>query len=153
MAVSSALLSHPPLSLEPWLCTQANHLGKAQLQRSGCKQGAPRRFLPPPPPFTPSKHQDLWWAPDKDGDRDGEKARRLNNHMDQPYNSFQRTSTDDGGLYDGSPRANHGLQGYIAQQSKVWTYPARLLEEHWPGMTRLVKGAPWEMPRGPGGIR
>ncbi|XP_029984082.1 zinc finger protein 536 isoform X2 [Sphaeramia orbicularis] len=88
---------------------QANHLGKAQPPRSDTVKELESS------PTTSSHHSKTSGvALDKDGDRNGEKGQGgWNNHMDQPYNPFQSDFYRRfGGLYDGSPRTNQGLQGY-----------------------------------------
>lgn len=98
---------------------QANHLGKAQLQRSDTgkehREGSP----------TTSNIKTSGLALDRDGERDGEKNQGgWNNHMDQPYNPFQSEFYRRfGGLYDGSPRTNQGLQGYVAPAEQSLDLP------------------------------
>lgn len=92
---------------------QANHLGKAQQQRSDTGKDLHGETSP----TTSNIHSKTsGMALDKDGDRDGEKSQGgWNNHMDQPYNPFQSDFYRRfGGLYDGSLRATQGLQGYMA---------------------------------------
>ncbi|XP_058485133.1 zinc finger protein 536 isoform X1 [Solea solea] len=91
---------------------QANHLGKAQLQRPDTgKELHGDTSL-----FHSSSTKTSGVALDKDGDRDGEKNHGgWNNHMDQSYNPFQSEFYRRfGGLYDGSPSANQALQGFMS---------------------------------------
>lgn len=96
---------------------QANHMGKAQVQRSDAGKEVQREGSPTTSTIHPSNTKTSGLAFDRDGDRDGEKGHGgWNNHMDQPYNPFQSDFYRRfGGLYDESPRANQGLQGYVCQ--------------------------------------
>lgn len=50
-----------------------------------------------------------------------------NNHMEQPYNPFQSEFYRRfGGLYDGSPRVNQGIQGYISQADHGLDLPSQV---------------------------
>ncbi|RVE74869.1 hypothetical protein OJAV_G00026780 [Oryzias javanicus] len=90
---------------------QANHLGKAQLQRPDAGKEIQRDGSPATSAVLSSKTSALVL------DGDGEKQQAAwGNHLDQPYNPFQSDFYKRfGGLYDESPRANPGLQGYIGQ--------------------------------------
>lgn len=107
---------------------QANHLGKAPPQRSEAAK-EPHGDASPITPLHPTIHssntKNSGVALDKDGDRDGEKNQGgWNNHIDQPYNPFQSDFYRRfGGLYDGSPRANQPLQGYIASEEQGLDLP------------------------------
>lgn len=107
---------------------QANHLGKAPPQRSETAK-EPHGDASPITPLHPTIHssntKNSGVALDKDGDRDGEKNHGgWNNHIDQPYNPFQSDFYRRfGGLYDGSPRANQPLQGYIASEEQGLELP------------------------------
>lgn len=94
---------------------QANHLGKVpQLQRAEPGKELQRDGSPTTSAILSANTKN---AGDRDGERDGDKNQTgWNNHMDQPYNPFQSDFYRRfGGLYDGSPRANQALQGYIDQ--------------------------------------
>ncbi|XP_018548374.1 zinc finger protein 536 isoform X1 [Lates calcarifer] len=106
---------------------QANHLGKAQLQRSDASKELHGETSPTTSTIHSSNTKTSGGPLDKDGDRDGEKSQGgWNNHMDQPYNPFQSDFYRRfGGLYDGSPRAHHGLQGYIAPAEQGLDLPSQ----------------------------
>ncbi|XP_035807894.2 zinc finger protein 536 isoform X1 [Amphiprion ocellaris] len=106
---------------------QANHLGKAQLQRSDTGKELQREGSPTTSTIHSSNTKTSGVALDRDGDRDGDKSQGgWNNHMDQPYNPFQSDFYRRfGGLYDGSPRVNQGIQGYIAQAEQVLDLPSQ----------------------------
>ncbi|XP_051235838.1 zinc finger protein 536 isoform X1 [Dicentrarchus labrax] len=106
---------------------QANHLGKAQPQRSDTGKELHGEASPTTSSIHSSNTKTSGVALDKDGDRDGEKTQGgWNNHMDQPYNPFQSDFYRRfGGLYDGSPRANQGLQGYIAPIEQSLDLPSQ----------------------------
>uniref|UniRef100_A0A3B4Z2N1 Zinc finger protein 536 n=1 Tax=Stegastes partitus TaxID=144197 RepID=A0A3B4Z2N1_9TELE len=89
---------------------QANHLGKAQLQRSDTGKELQREGSPTTSTIHSSNTKTSGVALDKDGDRDGDKSQgSWNNHMDPPYNPFQSDFYRRfGGLYDGSPREDEG---------------------------------------------
>ncbi|XP_037648129.1 zinc finger protein 536 isoform X2 [Sebastes umbrosus] len=95
---------------------QANHMGKAQQQRSDAGKELHGGNSPTTSNIHSSNTKTSGLALDKDGDRNGEKIQGgWNNHMDQPYNPFQSDFYRRfGGLYDGSPRANQSLQAYLA---------------------------------------
>ncbi|XP_026149942.1 zinc finger protein 536 isoform X2 [Mastacembelus armatus] len=94
---------------------QANHLGKAQLQRSDAGKELHGEASPTTSTIHSSNAKISGVAIDKGGDRDGEKSQGgWNNHMDQPYNPFQSDFYRRfGDLYDGSSRTNQSLQGYL----------------------------------------
>ncbi|KAK7912988.1 hypothetical protein WMY93_013199 [Mugilogobius chulae] len=98
--------STPSLELMA-LHLQANHLGKGHPQRSEGREASPTMIT-----------KNIF-----DKDDDGEKGLGgWNNHMDQPYNPFQSDFYRRfGGLYDGSPKSNQGLQGYgpLAEDSDL----------------------------------
>uniref|UniRef100_A0A8C5GZY5 Zinc finger protein 536 n=1 Tax=Gouania willdenowi TaxID=441366 RepID=A0A8C5GZY5_GOUWI len=105
---------------------QANHLGKAQLQRSETgkelqQDGSSGASI------LHSSNKTSAEALDREGDRDVEKTLGgWNNHVDQPYNPFQSDFYRRfGGLYDGSPRANQVLQSYIDQAEQGLDLPSR----------------------------
>lgn len=105
---------------------QANHLGKAPPQRADTGKDVHGEASP-----TASTHQapnTKSMVPDKDGDRDGERSQvGWNNHMDQPYNPFHSDFYRRfGGLYDGSPRATQGLQGYMAPVEQRLDLPSKV---------------------------
>ncbi|XP_047435866.1 zinc finger protein 536 isoform X2 [Mugil cephalus] len=104
---------------------QANHLSKAQLQRSDTGKELHREGSPTTSTILPSNNKTSGVALDRDGDRDAEKSQGgWNNHMDQPYNPFQSDFYRRfGGLYDGSPRTNQSLQGYIGQADQGLDLP------------------------------
>lgn len=95
---------------------QANHLGKAQAQRSDTGKEIHGEASPTTSTILSSNTKTSGVAVDKDGERDGEKSQGgWSNHLDQPYNPFQSDFYRRfGGLYDGSPKANQALQGFIA---------------------------------------
>ncbi|XP_067351058.1 zinc finger protein 536 isoform X3 [Channa argus] len=95
---------------------QANHLGKAQLQRSDTGKELHGDASPTTSTIQSSNSKTSNVALDKGGDRDGEKSQGgWNNHLDQPYNPFQSDFYRRfGGLYDGSPGANQGLHSYVS---------------------------------------
>ncbi|MEQ2189306.1 hypothetical protein GOODEAATRI_024091 [Goodea atripinnis] len=97
---------------------QANHLGKTQMQRSDTGKEIQQEGVSTNSTIHSSNIKISALALDREGDRDGEKIQGVwNNHIDQPYNPFQSDFFRRfGGLYDGSPRVNPGLQGYIAEQ-------------------------------------
>lgn len=97
---------------------QANHLGKAQMQRSDTGKELHREGSPTHSTIHSSNTKTSPLILDRDGDKDGEKSQVVwNNHNDQPYNPFQSDFFRRfGGLYDGAPRVTQGLQGYIAEQ-------------------------------------
>uniref|UniRef100_A0A1A8L0F7 Zinc finger protein 536 n=2 Tax=Nothobranchius pienaari TaxID=704102 RepID=A0A1A8L0F7_9TELE len=109
--------STPSLELMA-LHLQANHLGKAQMQRSDAGKDLHQEDSPINSSIHSSNTKASHLALDRDGDKDGEKSQKVwNNHMDQPYNPFQSDFFRRfGGLYDGSPRVSQSLQGYIAEQ-------------------------------------
>ncbi|XP_033973107.1 zinc finger protein 536 [Trematomus bernacchii] len=90
---------------------QANHMGKAQQQRSETS----KELHGETSPNTSTNAKNAGGALDKDEERNGEKNQGgWNNHMDQPYNPFQSDFYRRfGGMYDGSQRANQGLQAYL----------------------------------------
>ncbi|CAL1603274.1 unnamed protein product [Knipowitschia caucasica] len=96
--------STPSLELMA-LHLQANHLGKGHPQR-------PESGREASPTLTGKNMFD---------NDDGEKGPGgWNNHMDQPYNPFQSDFYRRfGGLYDGSPKGNQGLQGYGPSTEEV----------------------------------
>lgn len=104
---------------------QANHLGKAQLQRSDAGKELHREGSPTTSTILSSNNKSSGVALDRDGDREADKSQGgWNNHMDQPYNPFQSDFYRRfGGLYDGSPRTNQSLQGYIAQADQGLDLP------------------------------
>lgn len=106
---------------------QANHLGKAPLQRSDTGKEPHGEASPTTSTIHSSNTKNSGVALDKDGDRDGEKNQGgWNNHIDQPYNPFQSDFYRRfGGLYDGSPRANQALQGYIAPEEQGLDLPSQ----------------------------
>ncbi|CAJ1048568.1 zinc finger protein 536 isoform X2, partial [Xyrichtys novacula] len=112
--------STPSLELMA-LHLQANHLGKAQPQRSDNGKELHAET-------TSSMHSSNTKisALDKDGDRDGEKSQGgWNNHMDQPYNPFQSDFYRRfGGLYDGSPR-EQGLQPFMTPAEPSLDLPSQ----------------------------
>uniref|UniRef100_A0A3B3X6P9 C2H2-type domain-containing protein n=1 Tax=Poecilia mexicana TaxID=48701 RepID=A0A3B3X6P9_9TELE len=97
---------------------QANHLGKAQMQRADAGKEIQQEGLPTNSTIHSSNIKSSALALEREGDRDGEKIHGVwNNHIDQPYNPFQSDFFRRfGGLYDGSSRVTPGLQGYIAEQ-------------------------------------
>ncbi|XP_039470190.1 zinc finger protein 536 isoform X2 [Oreochromis aureus] len=107
---------------------QANHLGKAPLQHADTGKDAHREGSPTTSTLHSSNTKASGVAPDRDGDRDGEKSQGgWNNHMEQPYNPFQSEFYRRfGGLYDGSPRVNQGIQGYISQADHGLDLPSQV---------------------------
>nr|XP_020461539.1 zinc finger protein 536 isoform X3 [Monopterus albus] len=107
---------------------QANHLGKAHLQRSDAGKELHGEASPTTSTIHSSNTKTSGVALDKSGDRDGEKSQgNWNNHMDQPYNPFQSDFYRRfGGLYDGSPRANQGLQGYLGTAEQGLDPPSQV---------------------------
>lgn len=103
---------------------QANHLGKAQLQRPDTGKELHGETSPTTSTIHSSNTKTSGMALDKDGERDGEKGPGgWNNHMDQPYNPFQSDFYRRfGGLYDGSPRSN---QGYISSAEQGLELPGQ----------------------------
>uniref|UniRef100_A0A3B5MRK0 Zinc finger protein 536 n=1 Tax=Xiphophorus couchianus TaxID=32473 RepID=A0A3B5MRK0_9TELE len=97
---------------------QANHLGKAQMQRADAGKEIQQEGIPTNSTIHSSNIKSSALGLDREGDRDGEKIQGVwNNHIDQPYNPFQSDFFRRfGGLYDGSSRVTPGLQGYIAEQ-------------------------------------
>ncbi|XP_038126762.1 zinc finger protein 536 [Cyprinodon tularosa] len=97
---------------------QANHLGKAQMQRSDPGKEIQQDAVPTNSAVHASNLKTSALGLDREGDREGEKIQGVwTNHIDQPYNPFQSDFFRRfGGLYDGSPRVNPGLQGYITEQ-------------------------------------
>ncbi|XP_014325595.1 zinc finger protein 536 [Xiphophorus maculatus] len=97
---------------------QANHLGKAQMQRADAGKEIQQEGIPANSTIHSSNIKSSALGLDREGDRDGEKIQGVwNNHIDQPYNPFQSDFFRRfGGLYDGSSRVTPGLQGYIAEQ-------------------------------------
>ncbi|XP_026234658.1 zinc finger protein 536 isoform X2 [Anabas testudineus] len=93
---------------------QANHLGKAQLQRPDAAKELRGDGSPTTSTIHYSNTKTSGMALDKGGDRDGEKSQgSWNNHTDQPYNPFQSEFYRRfGGLYDGS-QVVKGFQGYV----------------------------------------
>ncbi|XP_044048838.1 zinc finger protein 536 isoform X1 [Siniperca chuatsi] len=106
---------------------QANHLGKAQTQRSDTGKELHGEGSPTTATIHSSNTKTSCVVFDKDGDRDGEKSQGgWNNHRNQPYNPFQSDFYRRfGGLYDGSPRANQVLQGYIAPAEQGLDLPSQ----------------------------
>ncbi|KAM7406572.1 hypothetical protein PAMP_000943 [Pampus punctatissimus] len=106
---------------------QANHLGKAQSQRSDIVKELHGEASPTTSTHPSSNTKMSGVTHDKDGDRDGEKSQlSWNNHMDQPYNPFQSDFYRRfGGLYDGSPRALQGLQGYMVPAEQGLDLPSQ----------------------------
>lgn len=106
---------------------QANHLGKAQLQRSDTGKELHREGSPTTSTIHSANTKTSGGALDRDGDRDGEKGQGgWNNHLDQPYNPFQSDFYRRfGGLYEESPRANQGLQAYIPQAEQGLDLPSQ----------------------------
>lgn len=103
---------------------QANHLGKVQPQPADTGKEGHGEASP-----TASTHQvstAKGVVTDKDGDRDGERSQvGWNNHM-EPYNPFHSDFYRRfGGMYDGSPRATQGLQGYVTQPEQVLDLPSK----------------------------
>ncbi|XP_028999907.1 zinc finger protein 536 isoform X2 [Betta splendens] len=95
---------------------QANHLGKAQLQRPDTGKELRGDASTNTSTIHSSNNKTSALTLDKVGDRDGEKNQGgwNNHHMDQPYNPFQSEFYRRfGGLYDGNPGVNQGLQAYI----------------------------------------
>uniref|UniRef100_A0A3Q3FPP2 Zinc finger protein 536 n=1 Tax=Labrus bergylta TaxID=56723 RepID=A0A3Q3FPP2_9LABR len=113
--------STPSLELMA-LHLQANHLGKAQPQRSD--NG---KELHLEASTTNSNNNNKISALDNNGERDGEKNQGgWNNHLDQPYNPFQSDFYRRfGGLYDGSSR-EQGLQGFIAPVEQGLDLPSQV---------------------------
>lgn len=105
---------------------QANHLGKALPPRSDTGK-EPHGEASPTTSTIHSSNKNCAMALDKDGDKDGEKNQGgWNNHIDQPYNPFQSDFYRRfGGLYDGSPRANQVLQGYVAPEEHGLDLPSQ----------------------------
>uniref|UniRef100_A0A3Q3B2J0 Zinc finger protein 536 n=1 Tax=Kryptolebias marmoratus TaxID=37003 RepID=A0A3Q3B2J0_KRYMA len=97
--------STPSLELMA-LHLQANHLSKAQMQRSDTGKEIHREGSPTHSTIHSSNTKTSPLVLDRDGDKDGEKSQAVwNNHNDQPYNPFQSDFFRRfGGLYDGSPR-------------------------------------------------
>lgn len=97
---------------------QANHLGKAQMQRADAGKEIQQEGVPTNSTIHSSNIKSSALALEREGDRDSEKIQGVwNNHIDQPYNPFQSDFFRRfGGLYDGSSRVTPGLQGYIAEQ-------------------------------------
>ncbi|KAM9860806.1 zinc finger protein 536 [Aulostomus maculatus] len=95
---------------------QANHLGKAPPQRSDSGKEV----------HGEASNAKIV-APEKDGERDGERNQLgWSNHLDQPYNPFQSDFYRRfGGLYDGSPRATQGLQGYMTISEEGLDLPSK----------------------------
>lgn len=96
---------------------QANHLGKVG-QRADTGEASPT---------TSTIHSSNTKTSGMALDKDGEKNQGgWNNHTDQPYNPFQSDFYRRfGGLYDGSSRANHVLQGYIAPAEQGLDLPGQ----------------------------
>ncbi|XP_054916072.1 zinc finger protein 536 [Poeciliopsis prolifica] len=97
---------------------QANHLGKAQMQRADGGKEIQQEGVPTNSTIHSSNIKSSALALEREADRDGEKIQGVwNNHIEQPYNPFQSDFFRRfGGLYDGSSRVTPGLQGYIAEQ-------------------------------------
>ncbi|XP_060924834.1 zinc finger protein 536 [Limanda limanda] len=106
---------------------QANHMGKAQLQRSDIAKELHGDTSPTTSTIHSSNTKTSGVALEKDGNRDGEKNHGgWNNHLDQPYNPFQSDFYRRfGGLYDGSPSANQALQGFIAPPEQCLDLPSQ----------------------------
>lgn len=102
---------------------QANHLGKASLQQADTGKEPHREGSP----TTSTLHFSNTKASSVATDRDGEKSQGgWNNHMEQPYNPFQSEFYRRfGGLYDGSPRVNQSLQGYMSQADQGLDLPSQ----------------------------
>lgn len=100
---------------------QANHLGKTHPPRSDTGKEAQEEASHTTSTIHSSNIKNPSGALDKDGEIDGEKNQSSwNNHIDQPYNPFQSDFYRRfGGLYDGSPRANQNLQGYVAEEENL----------------------------------
>uniref|UniRef100_A0A3B3X6S8 C2H2-type domain-containing protein n=1 Tax=Poecilia mexicana TaxID=48701 RepID=A0A3B3X6S8_9TELE len=81
---------------------QANHLGKAQMQRADAGKEIQQEGLPTNSTIHSSNIKSSALALEREGDRDGEKIHGVwNNHIDQPYNPFQSDFFRRfGGLYD-----------------------------------------------------
>ncbi|XP_041850152.1 zinc finger protein 536 isoform X2 [Melanotaenia boesemani] len=94
---------------------QANHLGKAQVQRSESGKEIHQEGSPTTSILHSSNTKTSGLALERDGD-----------HMDQPYNPFQSDFYRRfGGLYDESPRPNQGIQGYIGQAEQGLELPSQ----------------------------
>lgn len=104
---------------------QANHLGKAQLQRSD----AGKELRGDSSPTTSTIHSSNTKFSSLSLDKDGEKSQvHWNNHMDQPYNPFQSEFYRRfGGLYEGSPVVK-GLQGYIGTAEQGLDLPRQAVD-------------------------
>uniref|UniRef100_A0A3B5MHM7 Zinc finger protein 536 n=1 Tax=Xiphophorus couchianus TaxID=32473 RepID=A0A3B5MHM7_9TELE len=81
---------------------QANHLGKAQMQRADAGKEIQQEGIPTNSTIHSSNIKSSALGLDREGDRDGEKIQGVwNNHIDQPYNPFQSDFFRRfGGLYD-----------------------------------------------------
>ncbi|KAM4603011.1 zinc finger protein 536 [Polymixia lowei] len=108
---------------------QANHLGKAQQQRSDTGKELHREASSTTSTHHSSNTKTSGLSFDRDGERDGEKSQGgWNNHMDPPHNPFQSEFYRQyGGLYDGSPRTNQGLQAYGAPAEQGLDLPSQAL--------------------------
>ncbi|KAL6112676.1 znf536 [Pungitius sinensis] len=106
---------------------QANHLGKAQQQRSDTGKELRGESSPTTSTIHPSNTKTSGVAFDKDGERNGDKNQGgWNDHMDQPYNPFQSDFYRRfGGLYDGSQRVNQSLQAYLGPSDQNMDLPTQ----------------------------
>ncbi|XP_056135108.1 zinc finger protein 536 [Lampris incognitus] len=108
---------------------QANHLGKAQQQRLDTGKELHSEASSTTTAHLSSNTKTSGLSLDRDVDREGEKSQGgWNNHMDPPHNPFQSDFYRHyGGLYDGSARANQGLQGYSAPTDQGMDVPSQIL--------------------------
>ncbi|KAM8895075.1 zinc finger protein 536 isoform 1-T5 [Spinachia spinachia] len=106
---------------------QANHLGKAQQQRSDTGKELHGDTSPTTSTIYPSNTKTSGVAFDKEGERNGDKNQGgWNDHMDQPYNPFQSDFYRRfGGLYDGSPRVSQSLQAYLGPSDQSMDLPTQ----------------------------
>nr|XP_040058693.1 zinc finger protein 536 isoform X1 [Gasterosteus aculeatus aculeatus]XP_040058701.1 zinc finger protein 536 isoform X1 [Gasterosteus aculeatus aculeatus]XP_040058711.1 zinc finger protein 536 isoform X1 [Gasterosteus aculeatus aculeatus]XP_040058720.1 zinc finger protein 536 isoform X1 [Gasterosteus aculeatus aculeatus]XP_040058729.1 zinc finger protein 536 isoform X1 [Gasterosteus aculeatus aculeatus] len=106
---------------------QANHLGKAQQQRSDAGKELHGESSPTTSTIHPSNNKTSSVALDKDGERNGDKNQGgWNDHIDQPYNPFQSDFYRRfGGLYDGSQRVNQSLQAYLGPADQSMDLPTQ----------------------------
>lgn len=100
---------------------QANHLGKTHPQRSDTGKEPQEESSLTTSTTHSANTKNSVVALDKDGETDAEKNQsNWNNHIDQPYNPFQSDFYRRfGGLYDGSPRGNQNLQGYVGEEESL----------------------------------
>lgn len=111
---------------------QANHLGKTHPQRSDTGKEPQEESSPTTSTIHSANTKNPHSALDKDGDTDGEKNQiSWNNHIDQPYNPFQSDFYRRfGGLYDGSPRGNQNIQGYVGEEESLNLPRPNFVEPH-----------------------